>query len=139
VSDRADRHAASRSSRALVAWLLVAGMGLLLIALGNEAMHSWSARLDGWGSAISADGPDAGPATSERRAKVVPGAGAFDRTRIHGVFERRAHSDDECAPLGRVPIGVMISCHQTEAAPWRGRSQPVAGLAGHNVGGRRFD
>jgi hypothetical protein len=118
VSDRADRYVASRSSRALVAWLLVAGMGLLLIALGNEAMHSWSVRLGGRGSVMSANGPVAGPATSERRAKVVPGAGAFDRTRIRVLFERHAHSDDECAPFGRVPIGVMIACHQKR--PHRG-------------------
>jgi len=124
VGDRADRYVASRGSRALVAWLLVAGMGLLLIALGNEAMHSWSARLGGRGSVMSANGPVAGPATSERRALAVAGAGAFDRTRIRTLFERRAHSDDECAPFGRVPIGVMIACHLEEAAPWRGRSQP---------------
>ena len=112
VSHRADRYAARRSSRAVVAWLLIAGMGFLLIALGNEAMHSLSARLGGRGSVMSANGPVAGPATSERRAKVVPGTGAFDRTRIRVLLERRAHSDEECVSFGRVPIGVMIACHQ---------------------------
>jgi hypothetical protein len=113
-----DPPAGGRGSRALLAWLLVAGTGLLLIALGNEAMNSWSARLGDQGSVTSANGPVAGPATSDGRAKVVPGAGAFDRTRIRVLFERHAHSDDECAPFGRVPIGVMIACHQKR--PHRG-------------------
>jgi len=126
VSDRTDPHAGGRSSRALVAWLLVAGTGLLFIALGNETMHSWSARFGEGGSVTFANGPAAGPATSERRAKVDVGAGASDRTRIRVLIERRAHSNDECSPFGRVPIAVMIACHQKDQAS-RGRAIPRVG------------
>lgn len=121
MSDRTGRYARGRGSRALVAWLLVAGVGLLPVALGNEAMHSWSARLDDRGSVTSANGPTAGPATSERRGQVVAGAGASDRTPIRVLIERRAHSDDECAPFGRAPMAVMIACHQKDQAR-RGRT-----------------
>ena len=114
MSDGMDPPAGGRGSRALLAWLLVAGTGLLLIALGNEAMNSWSARLGDQGSVTSANGPAAGPGTWKRQPKVDPGTGASDRTRSRVLIERRSHSDDECAPLGRVPIAVMISCHQRD-------------------------
>ena len=119
-----DPYAGGRGSRALVAWLIVAGTGLLLIALGNEAMHSWSARLGDQGSVTFANGAAAQRATWKRQPKVDPGAGASDRTRGRVLIERRSHSEVECAPFGRVPIAVMSACHLEEAAPWRGRSQP---------------
>jgi hypothetical protein len=113
VSDRMDPYAGGQGSRALVAWLVVAGTGLLLIALGNEAMDSWSARLGDQGSVTFANGA-AGTGTWKRQPKVDPGAGASDRTRSRVLIERRSHSEDECAPFGRVPIAVMIACHQRD-------------------------
>jgi hypothetical protein len=111
-----DPYAGGRGSRALVAWLLVAGTGLLLIALGTEAMHSWSARLGDQGSLTFARIPAVGPGIWKRQPRVDPGAGASDRTRGRLLIERRSHSDDECAPLGRVPIAVMIATHQRDQA-----------------------
>ena len=108
-----DPYAGGRGSRAFVAWLSVACTGLLLVALGNEAMHSWSARLGDQGSVTFANGA-AGPGTWKRQAKVDPGGGASDRTRSRVLIERRSHSEDECAPFGRVPIAVMIACHQRD-------------------------
>jgi hypothetical protein len=108
-----DPYAGGRGSRALVAWLSVACTGLLLVALGNEAMHSWSARLGDQGSVTFANGA-AGTGTWKRQPKVDPGAGASDRTRSRVLIERRSHSEDECAPFGRVPIAVMIACHQRD-------------------------
>ena len=110
-----DPYAGGRGSRALVAWLVVAGTGLLLIVLGNEAMDSWSARLGDQGSMTLANAT-AGPGTWRRQPKVGPGAGATDRARSRVVVERRSHSDDECAPFGRVPIAVMSACHQRDQA-----------------------
>jgi hypothetical protein len=110
-----DPYAGGQGSRALVAWLVVAGTGLLLIALGNEAMDSWSARLGDQGSVTFANGT-AGPGTWRRQPKVDPGAGASDRARSRVVIERQSHSDDECAPFGRVPIAVMSACHQRDQA-----------------------
>jgi hypothetical protein len=115
VSDRMDPYAGGRGSRAVVAWLVVAGTGLLLIALGNEAMDSWSAGLGDQGSMTLANGT-AGPGTWRRQPKVDPGAGATDRARSRVVIERRSHSDDECALFGRVPIAVMSACHQRDQA-----------------------
>jgi hypothetical protein len=113
-----DPYAGGRGSRALVAWLLVAGTGLLLVALGNEAMHSWSAHLGDQGSVTFPNGSAVGPGTWKRQPKVNPGAEASERTRSRVQIERRSHSVDGCAPLGRVPIGVMIACHQKR--PHRG-------------------
>jgi hypothetical protein len=108
-----DPYARGPGHRALVAWLIVAGTGLLLIALGNQAMHSWSARLGDQGSVTFANGA-AGTGTWKRQAKVDPGAGASDRTRGRVLIERRSHSEDECALFGRAPIALMIACHQRD-------------------------
>jgi len=120
VSDRMDPYAGGRGSRVLVAWLLVAGTGLLLIALGNEAMHSWSARVGDQGSVTFANGPAVGPGTWRRQPKVDPGSEASERTRSRVQIERRSHSVDECAPFGRVPIAVMIACHRRDQVKERG-------------------
>jgi hypothetical protein len=109
-----DPYAGGRGRRALVAWLIVVGTGLLLIALGSEAMHSWSARVGDQGSVTFANGPAVGLGTWKRQPKVDPGAGASDRTRSRVLIERQSHSQDECAPFGRVPIAVMIACHQRD-------------------------
>jgi len=137
VSDRMDPYAGGRGSRALVAWLSVACTGLLLVALGNEAMHSWSVRLGDQGSVTFANGA-AGPGTWKRQPKVDPGAGASDRTRSRVLIERRSHSDDECAPFGRVPIAVMIACHQRDQARMQRRLGRVGLLVPSDVVDQTF-
>jgi hypothetical protein len=137
VSDRMDPCAGGRGSCALVAWLLVAGTGLLLIVLGNEAMHSWSGRLGDQGSVAFTNRPTVGPGTWKQQPAVGPGVGASDRRRSRVLSDRRSHSDDECAPIGRAPIAVMIACHQGDHSRIQRHLGRVGWLASHTSSIRR--
>jgi hypothetical protein len=107
--------AGSTSRPAFVAWLLAAGAVVCLVALVNGALLLWSAgsREPGpvplAGGSVphlvgAAPGPDAGSDVMEPGRTPIP------------VLIKRSHADDGCARVGRVPIAVVIECHQRDRA-----------------------
>ncbi len=107
MSSRADPQ--TKGHGVLFLWLLVASVGLGMLALGSgpfsaigasPGQDGRGARPDGVPASVAAQGP---PGAAARMAES-------SRTPIRVLTERRAHPT--CSSAGRVPIAVMIACRQ---------------------------
>lgn len=101
----------TRSTRVIACWLLIGVAGLVLVALANRAFVALGDS-GNEGLVVAGAAPPTPAATEEPAFKAHTPVKESDRTPIPVMVGRRAHGNDECRSSGRVPIAVMIACHQ---------------------------